>query len=130
MPLFPECRSLQRELRVAARVYLVPAQGRFLTFRGLLSCFLTLLLEVEKMSDILVLVFYMLLQRRGCFKGQKTGVGMKKPPVSLLAALSVWAMTCCQAAVALHSIRNTFTHLLCSPHFLWSKPNPLFEAKP
>jgi len=30
------------------------------------------------MSGNLVVVFYMVLQRRGSFKGQKTGLGMKK----------------------------------------------------
>lgn len=81
MPTFPECRSLQRELTVVVRICWVPTQGRgdFLTFKGLLSCFLTLLSEVEKMSGILVLTFHVLLQRRGCFKGQNTRLGMKKP---------------------------------------------------
>lgn len=70
------------------------------------------------MSGILVLVFYMLLQREDAFKGQKTKLGMKKSTVSLLTAQPVWAVTCCQAAAALHSIKYTFTHLILSPFSL------------
>lgn len=46
-------------------------EKRFLTFRDLLSCFLNLLLVVEKMSDIDFL-YFTCLPRRGCIKGQKT----------------------------------------------------------
>lgn len=77
-------------------------EKRFLKFSSLLSCF-PALLEVEKTSGIQFPVLYMILQRRGCFKGQKTGLEMGRSCVSLLAVLSAWAVTCCQAAPALHS---------------------------
>lgn len=45
----------------------------------------------------------------------------KKSPIFLFSTQPGWAVMFCQAAGALHGIRNTFTHLSCSLIFFGAR---------